>query len=158
MNLARYADKLIKISDRCVCSSGASSKSTIARMSLRTHKSLSFTKIGNEKNNTMGAASTASSRPYNDRCCTSFSPLSDIISNYGVSPKQTHMSMQCLFIKAPADLLVKREETFKDFNENAKSSQSCYRQGCKLFSGERARDHRHHGQKAHRHRIQSLSS
>lgn len=64
--LARFADTLIKIADRSVRWSGEQLKYRTAEVASRPFKLSSYALIGNEKNDTIEAASTVSAILYND--------------------------------------------------------------------------------------------
>lgn len=64
-----------------------------------------------------------------------FPPSCNKISYCRLCIKKTHVLIECPYVKAPADLLRKREENVEEFNGTVKASQSYYPRGHGKFRG-----------------------
>lgn len=130
--LARYADTLFNIADRSVRSLGKSLKYRTAIVSSWPHKLFSYAV---EIYRTTRTSAMLAPGLYDNSRRTTTLPASNEILYCKVCLEKTSTLIQRLYVKAPGDLLQKREKDFMKLRENAKSSQLYYRCGRETSRG-----------------------
>lgn len=129
--LARYPDALIKIADKSARTSD-SSKYKPVRLSSRTSRLSAYaveTNYDNLRDSPAREASKISTKPCDDKREQSLPALSNKMSNCRICLEKKFSLMRCPSVSKPADLLQKRENSFRSFDSTVRSVQSRFSRG-----------------------------